>query len=67
LKYFEEAYTTENWIVRIYRVKDKSSLRDLEYNNENIQDVGVQALSGLSESQASNPHAQTRFAIKNTL
>jgi len=23
LKHFEEAYTSENWIVRIYRVKDK--------------------------------------------
>ncbi len=53
--------------MRIYRVKKKSSLRDLEYNNENLQDIGVQALSGLSESQASNPHAKTKFVIKHTL
>jgi dolichyl-diphosphooligosaccharide---protein glycosyltransferase len=25
LKHFEEAYTTENWIVRIYKVKDREN------------------------------------------
>lgn len=26
LKYFEEVYTTEHWMVRVYRVLDKCAL-----------------------------------------
>ena len=29
LKYFEEVYTTEHWMVRVYRVLDKCALRML--------------------------------------
>ena len=31
LKYFEEVYTTEHWMVRIYEVKDQPS-RDFHHN-----------------------------------
>lgn len=66
LKYFEEAYTTENWILRIYKVKDRSSVLDIDYSDETLTE-GIQQLSGLSETQGSNHFAKTNYAIKNTL
>lgn len=68
LKYFEEAFTTENWILRIYRVKKRSNRTDIEYKEESEAGASnVQALSGISEAGASNPFARTSYHYKNTL
>jgi len=66
LKYFEEAYTTENWILRIYRVKSRSNTGNIDYSDESLSD-GIQQLSGLTESQGANPFAKTRYTVKNVV
>lgn len=36
LKHFEEAFTSENWIVRIYRVKSKPNRDGISYKSKNL-------------------------------
>ncbi len=67
LKYFEEAYTTENWIVRIYRVKEKGNLHDLDYVDEVTQGPSLQALSYVATTSDSNKFLRTRTPVKNTI
>lgn len=45
-RHFEEAFTSHNWIVRIYRVIRPSSKDDLDYKNT-ATDTTIQYLSGL--------------------
>jgi hypothetical protein len=66
LKYFEEAYTTENWIVRIYRVKKRDNIMNIQYNEElDTTSSSVQALSGISDTAASNPYLRSNYLAKN--
>ena len=37
LEYLEEAYTTENWLVRIYRVKDIKNRNAIKYKERQIR------------------------------
>lgn len=68
LKYFEEAYTTENWIVRIYRVKDRGNLQDLDYVDEaQQQGTSMQALSWISTSADSNKYLKSKTPFKTNL
>lgn len=47
-RHFEEAYTSHNWIVRIYRVIRPESRNDLNYGNT-AMDSTIQHLSGISQ------------------
>lgn len=36
LEYFEEAFTSENWIVRIYRKKPRHNREGLRYTSRSV-------------------------------
>lgn len=68
LNYFEEAYTTQNWIIRIYRVKKRSNTNSINYSGEELEEknLSLQALSGLGESRISNPFTtEGKYSQKN--
>lgn len=68
LKYFEEAFTTENWIVRIFRVKERGNRDDLEYIDESqATGTNVQSLSWVSTTSDTNKFLKTRTPIKNLI
>ena len=52
LKYFEEVYTTEHWMVRIYEVKDQPS-RDVQVDNPRRSRTALKRTSKSGRSRTS--------------
>ena len=67
LKYFEEAYTTENWMIRIYRVKDRGNRDDIEFSDADQKEISFQSLSGLTDNFAANTLVKSNYLHKNTI
>ena len=67
LQHFEEAYTTSNWMVRIYRVKKPTSRASLDYSEAEPLAAEVQRLSGFFAEPLRNPHLSLRYATKHSL
>jgi dolichyl-diphosphooligosaccharide--protein glycosyltransferase len=67
LNYFEEAFSTKNWIVRIFRVKKKGNRDGIRFE-EDKKTTSIQALSGLSEglsAKSLNTKHRYRYKLKN--
>lgn len=47
MKYFEEAFTSKNWIVRLYKVKERGNRNGIEIE-KGEEDVSIQSMSQLS-------------------
>ena len=45
LKYFEEAYTSERWLVRIYRVKEPEEMYALKSSRHDMAAMNVPVVS----------------------
>lgn len=67
LKYFEEAYTTENWMIRIYRVKDRGNRDDIEFSDVDQKEISFQSLSGLTDNFAANTYVKSNYLHKNII
>lgn len=64
LNYFEEAFSSKNWIVRIFRVKKKGNRDGIRFEEEK-KTTSIQALSGLTEGlSAKSLNSNHRYRYK---
>ena len=67
MKHFEEAYTTNSWVIRIFKVKKPQNTEDINFSTMQ-NEADIRYFSRLPVSwESSNSHSTTSYYYKNTL